>query len=376
MLYYSEIKHLQKLHLISFNVPWPADYGGAIDVYYKLKALHALGVEVILHCFFHDRPNAPELEALCEAVHYYPRRSNLASFSWRYPMMMNTRKSSLLLKRLLEDDYPILFEGMHTCSYLPHPALRGRQKLVRMHNLEWDYYYALSRTAPWPKSVRLRWEAAGLKAFEGQLNHADALLAISKQDAAYLKSHFPKVVTIPPFHGHDAVISPTGMGEGILYHANLSVAENEEAVKWILGLGLSYPLTIAGKAPTARIRRWCSGGANVILIADPDSEAMQRLVAGAHIHLMPTFQATGAKLKLLSALFTGRHVAATPDMVAGTGLRSLCAVAESEGEMKAEIERMMKEPFTETQRAERQQVLTENFSDRKNLEAILSLLRH
>jgi hypothetical protein len=333
-----------------------------------------LGIEVVLHCFYHDRPNAPELEAFCEAVHYYPRRNGLASFSWRYPMMMNTRKSTLLLKRLLEDEYPILFEGMHTCSYLPHPGLQGRQKLVRMHNLEWDYYYALSRTAPWPKSVRLRWEAAGLKAFEDQLHHADTLLAISKQDAAYLKSQFPKVAMVPPFHGHEAVTSPTGMGEGILYHANLSVAENEEAVKWILGLGLSHHLTIAGKAPTARIRRWCSVKSNVTLIADPDSEAMQRLVAGAHIHLMPTFQATGAKLKLLNALFTGRHVAATPDMVAGTGLGSLCAVAESEGEMRTVVERLMNEPFTEAKRADRQKVLAENYSDRKNAEAILELL--
>ena len=28
-----------KLHVVSFQVPFPPDYGGVIDVYYKLKAL-------------------------------------------------------------------------------------------------------------------------------------------------------------------------------------------------------------------------------------------------------------------------------------------------------------------------------------------------
>ena len=27
------------LHIVSFNVPLPADYGGIIDVFYRLKSL-------------------------------------------------------------------------------------------------------------------------------------------------------------------------------------------------------------------------------------------------------------------------------------------------------------------------------------------------
>ena len=44
----TEPKHL---HVISFDVPVPANYGGVIDVYYKLKALHLQGVKIHLHCF-------------------------------------------------------------------------------------------------------------------------------------------------------------------------------------------------------------------------------------------------------------------------------------------------------------------------------------
>jgi len=31
------------LHIISFNIPYPPDYGGVMDVFYKIKALHDLG---------------------------------------------------------------------------------------------------------------------------------------------------------------------------------------------------------------------------------------------------------------------------------------------------------------------------------------------
>ncbi|MEI7802398.1 MAG: mannosyltransferase, partial [Bacteroidota bacterium] len=40
-----------QLHIISFNVPYPPDYGGVIDVYYKIKALKEAGVKIHLHCY-------------------------------------------------------------------------------------------------------------------------------------------------------------------------------------------------------------------------------------------------------------------------------------------------------------------------------------
>ena len=42
------------LHIISFTIPYPPNYGGAIDVFYKIKALHSAGVKVHLHCFSYD----------------------------------------------------------------------------------------------------------------------------------------------------------------------------------------------------------------------------------------------------------------------------------------------------------------------------------
>ncbi|MCX6283192.1 MAG: mannosyltransferase, partial [Bacteroidetes bacterium] len=41
----------QHLHIVSFDIPYPPDYGGVIDVYYKIKTLSEAGVKIHLHCF-------------------------------------------------------------------------------------------------------------------------------------------------------------------------------------------------------------------------------------------------------------------------------------------------------------------------------------
>ena len=41
---------LKGINIVSFNVPYPPNYGGIIDVYYKIKALREIGCEVVLHC--------------------------------------------------------------------------------------------------------------------------------------------------------------------------------------------------------------------------------------------------------------------------------------------------------------------------------------
>ena len=45
----------QELHIVSFDVPFPPNYGGAVDVFYKIRALHKLGVKIHLHCFEYVR---------------------------------------------------------------------------------------------------------------------------------------------------------------------------------------------------------------------------------------------------------------------------------------------------------------------------------
>src|ERR1039457_5288583 len=88
------------LHIISFNVPYPADYGGVIDVYYKIKALTEQGVRVHLHCYQYGRPESKELEKLCHKVYYYKRRIFKEPFFTRQPYIVATRNTDRKSTRL------------------------------------------------------------------------------------------------------------------------------------------------------------------------------------------------------------------------------------------------------------------------------------
>ncbi len=65
------------IHLVSFNIPYPPDYGGVMDVFYKIAALKKQGVGIILHCFSYGRTLSRTLERECLRVHYYRRDLDL-----------------------------------------------------------------------------------------------------------------------------------------------------------------------------------------------------------------------------------------------------------------------------------------------------------
>ena len=46
------------------------------------------------------------------------------------PAALLTRSSEKLMKNLLKDNYPILFEGLHTCFFLDDKRIRKRRKIV------------------------------------------------------------------------------------------------------------------------------------------------------------------------------------------------------------------------------------------------------
>ena len=106
----------KKIHVISFQVPYPPNYGGAIDVYYKLQSLKEEGYYIILHTYQyrHDRYEN-ELLSIVNEVHYYIRKTNILSQFSLTPYIVNSRKDKTLLRNLQKDDAPILFEGLHTC---------------------------------------------------------------------------------------------------------------------------------------------------------------------------------------------------------------------------------------------------------------------
>lgn len=368
------------INVVCFNAPYPADYGGAIDVYYTLRALHDAGVGIILHSFLYDRPEAKELEVLCKEVHYYPRKRGIVRQLSFLPYIVNSRRDKRLLRNLEGNAFPILFEGLHVCFYLKNRSLRERTKLVRMCNIEHRYYFHLFRSERnLVKALFFLIESVRLKLYEPVLRHADVIYGISTSETHYLSTRFKRnrVVYMPCFHPNTSVSSLTGRGGYALYHANLSVAENERAALWIaehIFSKLDIPSVIAGKGPSAFLRRRIGRFDNITLLADPCDSAMDKVIRDAQLHVLVTFQPTGLKLKLLNTLFRGRHCVTNAYMTEGSHLDVLCHTVDTAEEMLRRCRELSNVPFTEEDIAHRKSVLNELYDNSRSVEAVTALV--
>lgn len=341
------------IHIVSFDIPCPVNYGGVIDVFFKLKALVERGLKVHFHCFEYGREHSERLEALCETTQYYKRDMSFWKAFSKIPYIVTSRISEDLIQDLLKDDYPIILEGLHSCGVLLDPRMKGRRIFVRSHNVEHDYYQYLAETE---KNLRkkhfLKIESRKLRKFESILAEATGVLAISNKDYEYFKQKFDNVYLIPAYAGFDKVDVLEGQGDFVLYHGKLDISENYNAAEFLIKevfKGSDIKLKIAGMNPPRYLVKLIENERNIELIENPEDDVLQELIRNAQINILVTAQSTGLKLKLLNALFNGRYCVVNDKMVEGLDINDLCIVANTADEMKTVVADLMTKPFVEEQ---------------------------
>ncbi len=368
----------KNLHIVSFDVPFPADYGGAIDIFYRIKALHAIGVKIHLHCFEYGRGMQDELKKYVSSINYYKRKRNVADSLSRLPFIVKSRDSRHLIRNLLKDDYPILFEGLHTCFFLPDERLKSRLRIVRMHNIEHEYYLALGKQSSGWRKRFFNTEAKKLKRYESVLKHADHILAIKESDAKKLLVYSRPVHVLPASTAEIVFEEYSTTDPFCLYHGNLSVAENESAVHWLVNqvfipLKACDQFVVAGKRPSKSIQDLCTQH-HIKLIPNPSEEELSKLLHKARVHVLYTEQSTGVKLKLIHALNTSGHVVVNHKMIEGTDLVPFCNLALIVNDYRDLVSDRLERPLSEIEYDERIAFLRENYSTRENCKKILVLL--
>lgn len=368
----------KQIHIISFDVPFPPSYGGVIDVYYKIKALHEQGVKVHLHCYKYGREEAKELHEICASVNYYKRERFSNPYLGSKPYIVRTRNTRRLLHNLMLDDYPILFEGLHSCCHLTNPGIAKRFKMVRMHNIEHHYYTNLAKVERNPAiKFFFKLESKRLNNFEYTLKHADSILAISPNDKAYLEERFERVSYLPAFHPNTTVETLAGKGKFLLYHGNLEVGENDEAALFLVNevfSKLELPCVIAGNNPSMLLKQLVKKQDNIQLVENTTIDSIHHLIKEAQINVLPTFQATGIKLKLINALFLGRHCVVNTPMIANTGLQDLCTVTKDATQMRAALISLFDKEITNEDIQLRKNFFAKNFNNAESAQQIISLI--
>ena len=131
---------------------------------------------------------------------------------------------------------------------------------------------------------------------------------------------------------------------------------------------------IAGKDPDKKLYKIIDNYKNIEIIANPSDEKLQDLINNAHINLLITLQDTGIKLKLINALYTGRHCIVNNEMVIGTGLESLCHIHNTPEEIIQKIKELINTAFTEQEVNKREQVLLKNVNNKHSVQKLINLL--
>lgn len=370
----------KQLHIICLDVPFPVDYGGVFDLFYKITALHAAGIEIHLHCFEYGRGEQVELNKYCKSVHYYKRKEGHKGFSTRIPYIVGSRISEELMQNLLKDDHPILIEGVH-CSWITNdPRFADRKMILRAHNVEYLYYKKLARsTNNLFKKIYYLLESRSLKKYEASLAKKVPILTVSEQDMKIFQKEFgAKAVSyLPVFTPFNEVTSQSGVGCFCLYHGNLSVEENLRSATFLLTEvfnDINIPFVVAGKNPPAHLEQLAHSKKHTCIVSNPGWQEMQDMIEKAQINIIPSFNNTGIKLKLVNVLFNGRHCVVNEATVQGTGMEAACHSAASAAAMKSLIMQLYNQPFPEEEVTLRKKILGSTFNNEQNVQRLLTWL--
>ena len=245
-----------------------------------------------------------------------------------------------------------------------------------MHNIEHDYYRQLAKNeSNWKNKLFFSIEAYRLKRFEPIVQHAQGIFAVSLADQHYLQQKYPHVPCyhMPCFHVEQDRTEGYSDQPYLLYHGNLSVAENQNVVKYLLkNWQAKYPpLYIAGKNANAFASLVCTP--NVQLFDQVEEQQLNQLIKHAKANLMLTFQPTGFKLKLINSLLLGGFCIANEQMLSGTTLHNTCLVAQNWDELTKHIAATNNANWSEKEEQIRQEALLP-YSNKTHISIILSLL--
>ena len=134
------------------------------------------------------------------------------------------------------------------------------------------------------------------------------------------------------------------------------------------------PFIIAGKDPSGRLVRKVQKNKNVSLVGNPSNEDLNDLISKAQIHILPSFNNTGIKLKLLNALYNGRHCVVNEEAVENSGLEAACHIGRTHIALASIVTQLQHHPFSEEEINLRKKILGQIFNNKTNARQLIQLI--
>ncbi|WP_041549323.1 glycosyltransferase [Chamaesiphon minutus] len=339
-----------KITLVCQEIPYPAIHGSRIDIWRRIKAFAAQGVE--LQTIFWWFGNAPTAEDIAEIHKYasqvHPLEIEQTSISrlrratdlWTYPLATSSRrvkgqKLAQLVQSVREFSPDLIFlDGLHGGAIATILSRELNVPLVtRSHNIEHLYAKKLLAAAVGFKDkLRQSLSMLHLERYEKDILAKSALFYdISADDLKFWQDlNFTNGRLLPPiFEFSDRSTSENrdvAQSEGaydLVFLGNLNTENNVAGVIWFLTqvfpiVRERLPLVkvlIAGFKPVDRIVEMCECTAGVTLSINPVS-ASDTYRSGA-VLINPILTGSGVKIKSIEMLQFGKPIVSTSEGVSG-----------------------------------------------------------
>lgn len=361
------------LHYICMDVPFPPNYGGIIDVFYKLKAFHQLGVKIYLHVYGFDANGLEQLKDFAEEVFYYPIKKNPFYFLSKKPFSVKSRNGRILLKNIKKIKAPIFFESLKTTDLIASDQLKEFSKYLRLHNIEQNYFDGLAQSEKdRVKHLMYSLEAKKYIKYEQIISKFNQVFTLSLSEQNYIQTNYQKGKFVPVFHGNDSFPDLEPFGKYVLYHGDLRAADNCKAVEYLIDVfrESEYPLVIASSIKEDWVKSKINAYQNIKFVKLKDYQHLLQLFEDAHINIAWSFQEAGTKLKVVNALFNSRFSIINKNIIDDEKISNLCHEVNSTFDLLNKVDELMQQPFVLHQQYKN--TLETYLNDKKNAVLILN----
>jgi polysaccharide biosynthesis protein PslH len=339
-----------KITLVCHEIPYPPIHGGRIDMWRRIKAFAAQGVELqIIAWWFSTQPTPAEITE----IQKYAQKVDLIQIerTWlarigrigdlrRYPLEVTARivKGHNLdrLKTEVANFAPdlifldgihggVIAETLHQCLHVPI--------ITRSHNIEHLYYQRILKSAVGFKQKLKRYlSVMHLEQYERDLLAKSAVFYdISTDDLKFWQSagfNHGRLLSplIEPINDSDKLsdrLNKVNQIYDLVFLGNLSLENNVAGVIWFITEVLPIVRTqlpevrvlIAGLNPVADIHQICTNHQNVTLLANPASAAA--IYQSGRVLINPILTGSGVKIKSIEMLGYNKPIVSTLEGVSG-----------------------------------------------------------
>ncbi|MFN5421686.1 MAG: glycosyltransferase [bacterium] len=369
------------VHIISYDIPYPADTPLLRDTMNKIMALKENGVNVHLHCYAYGKERSSLLDDLCHEVHYYERNKGHKGFALLLPYIVSSRANKELENRLQKDSYPIIFEGLHT-TYLLNDTrvINNRKTILRLHRLESAYYRDLLRITPFgAKKIYYFIEHVLCKSYEKKILNKTCCITKSEELNKKIHSVSKDInpIFIPQFTGLPIPFYKAGKGGFCLYYGKLSERENEYAAMWLLENVFSkieIPFVVAGRGPSDFLEKAAHLRMHTCLVADPSEKELQDLIKKAQVCVLPSFISSNTGDSIRESLMLGKHVLTNKKGAKEPELFAACSIAKTPEEYIEKVKDLFEKEYTEDDHFRRESLLNNTYRHKDAVNQLIKIL--